>query len=56
MKKIFDELGTKEKEYFSVPIGETNDELSYGHNDFFWDKDVELNLFEKLWEVLERLQ
>ena len=56
MKRTFEEIGSNEKEYFSVPIGNDDPKLQFGHNDFISSRYIEELLYKDLLKVLNKLK
>ncbi|XP_063924460.1 lipase 3-like [Zophobas morio] len=56
VKRTFEEIGSNEKEYFSVPIGNDDPKLQFGHNDFISSRYIEELLYKDLLKVLNKLK
>ncbi|XP_063924459.1 gastric triacylglycerol lipase-like [Zophobas morio] len=56
VKRIFEELGSSEKEYHSVPIGVDDKRLQFGHDDFIWSRYIEELFYKDLFKVLNKLK
>ncbi|XP_063924782.1 lipase member K-like [Zophobas morio] len=55
VKRVFEELGSSEKEYFRVPSGTNTEKLKFGHNDYFFSEDIEELFYKDLFRVLDKL-
>ncbi|XP_044266008.1 lipase member N-like [Tribolium madens] len=53
VERLYNELGSKKKNFTSVPSFSNEDDEQFGHNDFFWTKDLDKYLYKDLFAVLE---